>query len=121
MKELHELKELYLDEIKKVNKKGDLTPSDHDAVKKSLETIKMIDEICEMDSGSEYSERSYRRRSYRMPEMDMRDGYYRRGRYSRRNATADMMIEKLEDLLRDAPDMETREAIECALDKLERY
>ena len=40
---------------------------------------------------------------------------------SRRNATADMMIGKLEDLLRDAPDMETREAIECALDKLEKY
>lgn len=159
MKELENLKEMYLDEIKKINKKGELTPADGEAAKKALEAITMIDEICNMDEEG-YSERSYRggssnrsygdrsygdrsynrsynnmnSRRYMMPEMEYGSGSYndgrsyRRGRsattgryVSRRNAIADMMIDKLEDLLRDAPDMETREAIECALEKLEQY
>lgn len=127
MKELENLKEMYLDEIKKITKKGELTPTDAEAAKKALEAITMIDDICEVDEG-EWSERSYRNMSYRHNMMPDMNGSYRRGRsmttgryVSRRNATADMMIGKLEDLLRDAPDMETREAIECALDKLEKY
>lgn len=132
MKELENLKEMYLDEIKKITKKGELTPTDAEAAKKALEAITMIDDICDMDdgewSGGSYRGMSYNDRSghrYMMPEMDMptrRGRSMTTGRYvSRRNATADMMIGKLEDLLRDAPDMETREAIECALDKLEKY
>ena len=38
MKELENLKEMYLDEIKKINKKGELTPADGEAAKKALYT-----------------------------------------------------------------------------------
>ena len=82
MKALENLKELYLEEIKKINKKGELTPVDSEAAKKALEAIKDIDEICcnsdyedEMDEG--HSERMYLRRypmSRRMPDM-MHIGY----------------------------------------------
>ena len=77
MKELENLKELYLEEIKKINKKGELTPVDAEAAKKALEAIEKIDEICcdeEKDMG--YSETGYsNRRSYgRM------NGYYNDGR-----------------------------------------
>ena len=82
LKALEDLKELYMEEIKKINKKGDLTPVDSEAACKALEAIKKIDEICcnsdyedEMDEG--HSERMYPRRypmSRRMPDM-MHIGY----------------------------------------------
>lgn len=80
MKALYDLKELYLEEIKKINKKGDLTPVDSEAACKALEALKKIDELCcdydnEMDGG--HSERMYPSRypmSRRMPDM-MHFGY----------------------------------------------
>lgn len=149
MKELENLKEMFLDEIKKINKKSELSPADGEAAKKALEAICMIDEICDDTDEKEYSERSYRdrlsynnysqngnmSRHYPMPEMDYgyNDGRYvsnrsyRRGRsnttgrYISRHDGADFMIRKLEDLLHGTPDPETREAIECAIEKLEEY
>lgn len=142
MKELETLKEIYLDEIKKINKKGELTPAEAEAAKCALEAIAMIDDICADDEGDGYSERSYRRnrsynrgmsRHYMMPDMNYMygDGYdrsYRRGRsamtgryVSRSGDGVDNMIRKLEGMLREAPDMESREAIESAISKLENY
>lgn len=76
MKELENLKELYIDEIKKINKKGELTPADSEAAKKALEAIEKINEICcdeeELEGG--YSERGS---SYAYP------GMRRMPRYSR--------------------------------------
>ena len=77
MKELENLKELYLDEIKAINKKGELTPTDAEAAKKALEAIEKINKLCydEEYEDEGYSERMYPRysmnRSYRsmMPEM----------------------------------------------------
>ena len=132
MKELETLKEMYLDEIKKINKKGELTPTDAEAAKKALEAICMIDDICDKTDDSEWSERSYRGRSYRtamnrrsmMPDMyyDRRGRSAMTGRYVSRHADAvDTMVRKLENMMNSAPDEETREAIECAIEKLENY
>ena len=64
MKELENLKELYLEEIKKINKKGELNPVDAEAAKKALEAIEKINEICESyDDDEGYSERRYPMRS----------------------------------------------------------
>lgn len=149
MKELETLKEMYLDEIKRINKKGELTPTDSEAAKKALEAISMIDMICsdEEDMEDGYSERSYRMsrtynlpsgrtsRHYPMPDMDYGydDGRYssryssRRGRgsngryVSRSGDAVEGMIRKLEHMKMDAPDEETRYAIDLTIEKLENY
>lgn len=46
MKELMHLKELYLDEIRKVNKKGEMTPADGENTKRALEGLEKIKDIC---------------------------------------------------------------------------
>lgn len=133
MKELENLKELYLDEIKRINKKGELTPADAAAAKEALEAIEKIDDICcsyeEENHG--YSERMYPRsmnRSYNYSMPDMR--YSRRGRnslgqYASRHdgmdETVKHMVHKLEDLRMDAPDELTRKTIDEAISKLEMY
>lgn len=151
LKALEDLKELYMEEIKKINKKGDLTPVDSEAACKALEAIKKIDEICcnydDMDEG--HSERMYPRHypmSRRLPDM-MHFGYgyndnrsytdrpyyddysYRRGRnmnngrYISRHAApeVDGMIHKLEDMRYEAPNEDIRMAIDSMIDKLEKY
>lgn len=76
MKELENLKELYLEEIKKINKKGELTPADGEAAKKALEAIEKINEICsEYEEEEGYSERMYGRR-YPMRAMNRNRGGY---------------------------------------------
>ena len=122
MKELENLKELYLDEIRKITKKGELTPADAEAAKKALEAIEKIDKIC-CDEDSDYMEAG-RSMRHSMPEMYQRRGRSSTtGRYiSRSNeATVDRMIHKLEDMRMDAPDSETRMAISRAINELEAY
>lgn len=148
MKELENLKELYLDEIKKINKKGELTPADAEAAKKCLEAIEKINDLCcEYEEEEGYSERSYPRRSMMnrsrtypmygnrsmMPEIGYDDYMYndyseRRGRdsmgrYTSRShgETVKHMIHELEDMHMDAPDMRTRETISQAIDRLRNY
>ena len=144
MKELENLRELYLDEIKKINKKGDLTPADSEAACKALEAIKKIDELCGEMSGQEYSQKGYSQHDFnpnRMPEMSnmypygfpyYNDGYSeRRGRnqrngqyisrngYSRHDDTVNSMIGRLESMRMEAPDEMTRRAIDRCIEKLE--
>lgn len=128
MRELENLKEMYLNEIKKINKKGELTPADSEAAKKALEAISMINDLCCDDDEDGYSERSYRMsRHYPMPDIDHRYSSRRgrssmTGRYISRSSDAvDSMIRKLEHMRMEAPDEESRHAIEVALDKLENY
>ena len=129
MRELENLKELYLDEIRKINKKGELTPADAEAAKKALEAIEKIDDICcdEDDMHDEYSERyseymPYRRR---MPDMypKRRGRSATTGRYISRHdgSSVDKMIRKLEMMKYDAPDSETMTAIDNVISKLEDY
>lgn len=137
MRELENLKELYLDEIRKINKKGELTPADAEAAKKALEAIEKIDDICcdEDDMHEEYSERyseymPYRRRMPDMYPKRYSERYSERrgrsattGRYiSRRDGSSvDKMIRKLEMMKNDAPDSETMMAIDNVISKLEDY
>lgn len=141
MKELENLKELYLDEIKKINKKGELTPTDAEAANKAVEAIKKIEEICaccdDMDEG--YSERYYRSGN-RMPEMrrgrgmSYSDGpmyseaypmmnnrypYYRHDGHN--GLEVENMIHKLEAMRPEAPDNEIKMAIDNMIRKLEAY
>lgn len=98
MRELENLKELYLEEIRKINKKGELNPTDGESAKRALEALEKINDICdkeckdEMDKGySEGMSRAYSdgiSRGYSdginaryygghsmMPEMMRHDGY----------------------------------------------
>lgn len=68
MKELDNLKELYLDEIKNIYKKGTLTPADSEAANKALDSLEKIRSLCEKEEAKQYSEAMYRNRSM-MPEM----------------------------------------------------
>lgn len=137
MKELEDLRELYLEEIRRINKKGDLDPHDAEVAKIALEAIEKIDIICEMDCyEDDYSERMMpMRRSYRSYNRSFDDGYYDRGYSERRGrsmttgryisrhdtSTQERMIRKLEDMKLDAPDDETKMAIDHVIDKLERH
>lgn len=167
MKELENLKELYLDEIKKINKKGELNPADAEAAKKALEAIEKINEICEesdeMEEGysKRYSYSGYSRRNPSMsyhypaeplPEMvpmtysmarsrdsmgrysreggsSRSDGYSRGNSYNSysrndgysRHYASSKMIEKLEEMLENAPDERKRMAIERCISEIEGY
>lgn len=137
MRELENLKELYLDEIRKINKKGELTPADAEAAKKALEAIEKIYDICcdEDDMRDEYSERyseymPYRRRMPDMYQKRYSERYSERrgrsattGRYISRHdgSSVDKMIRKLEMMKNDAPDSETMMAIDNVISKLEDY
>lgn len=132
MKELECLKDMYLEEIKKITKKGDLTPSDAEAAKMALEAIEMIDDICEKEEWDEdeYSERYYphsmRSMNHydRMPEMSRRRGRSSvTGRYISRASepVVDRMVSRLEDMRHDAPDERSMRAIDRAIDTLENY
>ena len=141
MRELEHLKELYLDEIKKITKKGELTPADSEAARKALEAIEKINDICCDEEDAGYSERGYRSHrsyAYRMPEMypvyandyQMMYPYSERrgrsattGRYISRNdgSSVDKMIRKLEQIKSEAPDHETMIAIDNVISKLEDY
>lgn len=103
MRELNELKELYLNEIKRINKKGELTPADAEAAKKALEAIEMIDKICEKS------------------ELGYSDHYERRHYMSRKSDSVNHMISKLESLKPESPDIATRAAIDNIIERLETY
>jgi hypothetical protein len=150
MKELENLKELYLNEINKINRKGELTPTDGETAKKALEGIDKIEEICSRYEDMEgYSERYYRSdRGYsqrnRMPEMyrdrgmsysdgpmyrdgyseayPMMNGHYPYYRHNGHNGPeVENMIHKLEAMKPDAPDHEIKMAIDNMIRKLEAY
>lgn len=55
MKEIENLKELYLEEINKINRKGEVTPAVDEAVHKALEVIDKATDICNKTKMSEAS------------------------------------------------------------------
>ncbi len=113
MKELDYLKDLYIDEIKKINKKGELSAADAEGAKKALEAIHLIDQICRNEI-DEYMGLGYSRSM--MPEM----AKYQDKHYSRNDATHHM-IQQLETMLGEAPDEHKRRVIENAIADLQRY
>ena len=130
MKELENLKDLYLEEVRRINKKGELTPADDEVAKKCLEGIKLIECICDREYDDGYSEkysRSYSGSRSMMPEMRSsrnmdysRDYDYNRNpkRYSygySRDAAAHEMIERLEDMRNEPMDERRRMVIDNAI------
>lgn len=126
MKALHDLKEMLEQEIKEISNKGELTAGSLDTVDKLTHSLKSIDTIIAMSGEGEYSQR--------MNGGDMNGGYsgyypryvYARnqrrsanGRYSRDDGR-DAMIEKLEDMMEDAPDEKTKSAIQKCISQMER-
>jgi len=108
MKELHDLKERLIDELKDYGRK-DLSSSNLEIIDKLTHTIK---NLCKIIEDGEYSSMpwSYEDRSFDRSYARRRDSM---GRYSRSDLT-----EKLRDLMNDAPDDRTRMEIKRLIEKM---
>ncbi len=104
MKELHELKERLIDELKSYGKR-ELTSSNIGTIDTLAHAAKNVCKVIEDSDG--YSGNypySYRDRSYKRDSM---------GRYSRTG-----LADKLHELMEDAPDDQTRMEIKRLIDKM---
>lgn len=122
MHKLEDLKEMLCEELEKYGEKKELTAGSLDVVDKLAHAVKNIDKILESyDDG--YSGRSYARdgrgrdgRSYRGSYAQRRDAM---GRYSREDYSM-AMAEDLRDMMKDAPDQQTRQEIQRIVSRLEQ-
>ena len=104
MKELHELKERLLDELKDYGK-HDLNGSNLEVIDKLTHTIK---NLCKIIDDSEYSNAYYDgTRAYRSMGRYARDGYSRHD-----------LTDKLRDLMSEAPDDRSRTEIRRLIEKM---
>lgn len=120
MHKLEDLKEMLCEELEKYGEKKELTAGSLDVVDKLAHAIKNIDKIIEGYDGG-YSGRSYVRdgrggRSYRGSYAQRRDAM---GRYSREDYSM-AMAEDLRDMMKDAPDQQTRQEIHRIVSRLEQ-
>jgi len=134
MHALYDLKEMLCKELEDYGKKGELSAGTLDIVDKLTHTIKNLDKIIETYEESDYSSRGYNdgmRMSYRNNSYDSDRSYARgrganarrdsRGRYSSENYSRDAdMIERLRDLMNEAPDDRTRQEIQRLVTKMEQ-
>ena len=104
MKELHELKERLMDELRDYGRK-DMTSGNLEVIDKLTHTIKNLCKIIEEDGYSGYYPHVYSDGSYRN-----RDSM---GRYSRNS-----LVDKLKELMGDAPDERTRMEIKRLIEKM---
>lgn len=122
MNAMYEIRDMLCKELDEIARKGEMSAGDLEAVHKLTDTIKNIDKI-EM-----YEDGGYSRGGDW--EADMRGTYGRgssyrgrrrdsMGRYSRTNAR-EHMRDQLEDMMRDADDDRTRDAIRRCMDTLEK-
>ena len=115
MKELHELKERLMDELKDYGRK-DMSGSNLEVIDKLTHTIKNLCKIIESEDES-YS-------GHYMPWAydDGTRSYTRRrdsmGRYAGTGYSRDDLTDKLRDLLKDAPDERIRAEIRRLIDKM---
>jgi uncharacterized protein Yka (UPF0111/DUF47 family) len=113
MHALYELKDMLCKELEEYGEKGELSAGALDIVDKLTHTIKNLDKI--IDNYDDYSGRmSYRGRSYGT------DGMYRYARRSDRYSRSADMIDRLRDLMKDAPDDHTRNEIQRLVTKMEQ-
>lgn len=130
MHDLYELKERLLKELEEYGKRGDLSASSLDMVDKLAHAAKNLCKVIEDMEGEEYSNyggsyydgmvprggHSYRRGSYARGRNARRDsmGRYSSDGYSR----AGDLAEHVRELMRDAPDEQTRQEMERLASKL---
>lgn len=106
MKELYELKERLVDELKDYGKM-ELTAANLDKIDTLAHAAKNVCKIIESEdegNSGRYYPYSYNRGSYRRDSM---------GRYSR-----DGLADKLRELMADAPDDKTRQDIQRLVDRM---
>lgn len=122
MHELYELRDMLCKELKEYGKKGDLSAGTLDIVDKLSHAIKNLDKIIEVDEegysgayygGGSYEDRNYRGRSYARRRDSM--GRYSSEGYSRKGE----IVDRLRDLMSDAPDDRTRQEIHNLVSKME--
>ena len=113
MKELYELKEKLVDELKDYGK-GEMTSSNLDKIDKLAHAAKNVCKIIE-DSDEGNSNGYYPRTGRIYDGRSFRNSYRRdsMGRYSR-----DGLADKLRDLMDEAPDDKTRMEIQRLVDKM---
>lgn len=122
MNAMYEIRDMLCKELDEIARKGEMSAGDLEAVHKLTDTIKNIDKI-EM-----YEDGGYSRGGDW--EADMRGTYGRgnsyrgrkrdsMGRYSRADAHEHIRMQ-LEEMMRDADDDRTRDAIRRCMDTLEK-
>ena len=98
------LKEMYAEEIKKIIKKGELTPNDSEAACKAMKGFHEANELIrEVEDTELYSERR---------------GRNSLGQYTSRSYTVDDMVTKLRSMRESAPDEESYHMIGRTIDTL---
>ena len=139
-KAMYELREMLSDELNKITKTGDITPTKLDLVDKLTHSIKSIDTICAMEEYSDDDDYSYgdgysnargRGRNAKRDSMGRyaRDGgasynsyrggnSYRRG-YSRDDGAREEAMQKLHDLMNETSDNHVRNAIQKAIEEMQ--
>lgn len=132
-KQLYELRDMLMDELKSLTSKGELTAGSLDTVDKLTHSIKSIDTICAMEEAGEYSHDGMSYARGRNANRDSRGRYssegdtsYRQGgysprRYSRGYSGDDKqeLIEELRELMKEASDSKSRMAIQQAIHDME--
>lgn len=121
-RELDDLKELLQNELKKINKKGDLTPSELDSATKVVCLLEMIEKYKARYESEEGSD-GY---SMRRPPMYPYDGYSRKSGMSRgghytgynRHGDHEAYTEMLEGLLGEAQTDAERRTLMDFIDRL---
>ena len=131
MHELYQLKEMLCKELEEYGRKGEVTANTLEIVDKLAHAVKNIGKIIEMyeeedeysmDGGNTYrgSMRGYSRRGGRGGNRGGRGSYDDGNRnYYSRDGRSDMMVDKLEDLMEDAPDERTRQEIQRLVTKMQ--
>lgn len=130
MHAIYELKDMLCKELEEYGEKGELSAGTLDIVDKLAHTIKNLDKIIETYEEDEYSsrgsynyggdmsyrgDRSYARGRSRNARRDSMGRYSREG-YSR----ADEMVDKLRELMHEAPDDRSRQEIQRLVTKMEQ-
>lgn len=140
MEDLYKLKDMLCEELEKYGKKGDMSAGTLEIVDKLAHAIKNLDKIIEKYEEEEYSG-AYYGDTYEGGQggMNGRRGSYRGGSYRSyargrgRGAKRDSMgryssegysrhgdiVEDLRELMKDAPDEQSRMEIQKLVDKME--
>lgn len=122
---IYELKEMLCEELEEYGKKGEMSTGSLDIVDKLAHTVKNLCKIIEDYEESEDGGSYYDGNSYEGGQSMARGGNRgggrnanrdRMGRYSR---TGDM-VERLRDLMMDAPDERTKQEIQRLVTKMEQ-
>ena len=130
MHKLYELKEKLMDELNEYSDKEEMSAGDLEVVDKLTHTIKNLCKIIE--DSEEYSEAggSYEGGSYegggsyargsrsRGGSRANRGGSYARGQERRGRYSSYSMLDRLQELADEAPDMRTRQEIERLMNRM---